>query len=408
MVASVVADLVQTLGYPGLVVLMALEHLFPPIPSELILPLAGFEVGRGKLDFALTLASATAGSLAGASLLYALARRGGRPLVLRWRAVLGVDEDTLGRAEQRFERHSAWVVMAGRLVPGVRSLVSLPPGLLRMPFGRYLALTLVGSLVWNAVLIVAGQQLGSRWRDVGDVLEPVAQVVLAALLPALAVWLVVRRVRRRRPAVGTAHGALAGGAIGSGGQLRAARAWSTMKLPVVVAAIDAGRADPDDVEAAITRSDNDAALRLWQALGDDRAERVEAVLRRAGDAETIVEREPDPRGWSPFGRTVWTLEAAVGFYRALANGELLEPRETERLLDAMARVVPDQRWGLGALEGVRFKGGWGPSEPPRTGYEVIQVGIVDGRVLAVAACAADFEAAKELASKHVPQHPNAP
>lgn len=197
-IGDLVEQLVQELGYPGLVLLMALEHVFPPIPSEIILPLAGFEVGRGNLDFVLTLTAATAGSLAGASLLYVLARRGGRPLVLRWRSILRVDEVTLARAERRFLRHSTIVVLLGRFVPGLRSLVSLPPGLLRMPFGRYLALTCAGSLVWNAALIVAGQQLGSRWSEVGDVVEPVAQAVLVALFPALAAWLLIRYANRRR------------------------------------------------------------------------------------------------------------------------------------------------------------------------------------------------------------------
>ncbi len=177
---------------------MAAEHVFPPIPSELVLPLAGFEVGRGKLHFAGALAAATAGSLIGASMLYLLARSGGRPLVLRLHRVLRLDEQDLARAERRFERHSSWIVIFGRMVPGVRSAVSLPPGLLRMRFGRYLALTLIGSLVWNAALILAGQQLGSRWEDVGSVVEPVAQAVLVAIIPLLVVALVVRRRRRRR------------------------------------------------------------------------------------------------------------------------------------------------------------------------------------------------------------------
>jgi hypothetical protein len=208
-------------------------------------------------------------------------------------------------------------------------------------------------------------------------------------------------------AVGWTVGALRGGAFESRGELRAGRAWSTMKVPVIVASITSGRADWHAIEAAITRSDNDAARRLWDALGDGPAE-VEAVLRRAGDAETTLEREADPRGWSSFGRTVWSLEAAAGFYRALANGELLAAAETERILDAMRRVVPEQRWGLGTVPGMRFKGGWGPSEDPDGPYEVIQVGILDGTVMALAATAPDFEAAKELASKHVPQHPNTP
>jgi hypothetical protein len=203
-------------------------------------------------------------------------------------------------------------------------------------------------------------------------------------------------------------GTLDGGPIEARGELRESRAWSTMKLPVIVAAIAAGRADWDAIEAAITRSDNDAALRLWGELDDGAAE-VEAQLRAAGDHETTLEREPDPRGYSSFGRTVWSLLAAVRFYGALARGELVPPDETARILDAMTRIVPEQRWGLGAADPpIPFKGGWGPSESPGGGYEVIQVGVSGPTVVAIAARAQDFEAAKRLASKHVPQYPNAP
>jgi hypothetical protein len=207
--------------------------------------------------------------------------------------------------------------------------------------------------------------------------------------------------------VGWTIGSLSGGEFETRGELRASRAWSTMKVPVIVASITSGRPDWHAIEAAVTRSDNEAALRLWDALDDGPAE-VEAVLRRAGDNDTTLERETDPRGWSSFGRTVWSLEAAATFYRALARGELLGSGDTERVLDAMGRIIPEQRWGLGALPGVRFKGGWGPGEEPGDGYEVIQVGIVKQAVIALAATAPDFEAAKELASKHVPQHQNAP
>jgi membrane protein DedA with SNARE-associated domain len=198
-ISDLAGDLVQELGYAGLVVLMAVEHVFPPIPSELVLPLAGFEVGRGTLDLIGTIAASTTGSLIGASLLYVIARRGGRPLVLRLRGLLRVREEDLDRAERRFRRHSAWMVLLGRMVPGIRSLVSLPPGLLRMPFGRYLALTLTGSLVWNTALIVAGQQLGIRWSQVGGVVGPVAQWVLVAIIPLTVAAIVARH--RRKPQV---------------------------------------------------------------------------------------------------------------------------------------------------------------------------------------------------------------
>ena len=118
--------------------------------------------------------------------------------MLKLRRVLRVGEEDLDRAEQRFRRHSAWMVVLGRMVPGLRSLVSLPPGLLKMPFGRYLALTLTGSLVWNTALIVAGQQLGSRWEQVGGVVGPIAQWVVVAIIPLTVAALVVRH-RRKAP-----------------------------------------------------------------------------------------------------------------------------------------------------------------------------------------------------------------
>jgi len=208
--------------------------------------------------------------------------------------------------------------------------------------------------------------------------------------------------------VGLAIGPLGGGPIETRGELRESRAWSTMKVPMIVAAIATGRADWDAIDAAITRSDNDAALLLWHGL-DDGAAQVESVLRAAGDHETRLERRPDPRGYSSFGRTVWSLPAAVRFYRALARDEMLPSGETDRILRAMSRIVPEQRWGLGAVDPpMPFKGGWGPSGSRDGGYEVIQVGIAEPTVIAVAARAEDFEAAKRLASRHVPQHPNAP
>lgn len=195
--SSISEQLVQQFGYLGLVLIMAVEHVFPPIPSELVLPLAGFEVGRGNLSLPGALLAATVGSLIGASALYLIARRGGRPLLLRLRGPLRVDQSALDRAERRFERHSAWIVLLGRMVPGLRSVVSLPPGLLHMPFGRYLALTAAGSLAWNALLIVLGQLLGSRWGDVAAVVGPIAQLVLIASIPLGLGWILLRRRARQ-------------------------------------------------------------------------------------------------------------------------------------------------------------------------------------------------------------------
>lgn len=119
------------------------------------------------------------------------------------------DEAALARAEERFARHGTWFVLLGRMVPGIRSLVSLPPGLLRMSMGRYVAVTAAGSLAWNALLIALGQQLGSRWTEVESVVAPVATIVAGAALRAAvggsacgvaAGHRARRRVERRRPA----------------------------------------------------------------------------------------------------------------------------------------------------------------------------------------------------------------
>ena len=181
-----------------------------------------------------------------------------------------------------------------------------------------------------------------------------------------------------------------------------------MKVPVIVAALAAGQANWDAIEAAITRSDNEAALRLWRRLDDGSAE-VEAVLRarrrRPHDASSASRTHAATApSAAPSGRCA----RRSTFYAALARGELLPAADTERVLDAMGRIVPEQRWGLGRVPGIRFKGGWGPSERPEGGYEVIQVGIAGARVIAVAARAEDFEGRGAVASKHVPQHPNTP
>jgi len=196
-------NLVEELGYAGLVLIMAVEHIFPPIPSELILPLAGFQVAEGTLTLPLAIFFSTIGSLIGASALYGIARAGGRPLLFKLRRILRISEADIDRAEDRFQAHSTWVVVLGRMVPGVRSLVSVPPGLLRMPYWRYAGLTLIGSVAWNTLLIVIGQQLGARWKEVGDVVGPISRYVLIALIPLTLAWLFFF-IRRRRRSTGTA------------------------------------------------------------------------------------------------------------------------------------------------------------------------------------------------------------
>jgi membrane protein DedA with SNARE-associated domain len=185
-------------GYPALGVLVFLENLFPPIPSEVILPLAGFYVSSGELTFIGAVLAATAGSVAGALVIYGLARFGGRALLLRHGRWLRIRESDLDRADDWFDRHGAIVVLVGRLVPGARSLVSIPAGLSEMPLGRFVALTALGSTLWNAALVGAGWGLGRSYEKVGGIVGPVGTGVTVAIIAAvLVVWW-----RRRKPAEG--------------------------------------------------------------------------------------------------------------------------------------------------------------------------------------------------------------
>ncbi|CAA9486655.1 MAG: hypothetical protein AVDCRST_MAG45-486 [uncultured Solirubrobacterales bacterium] len=200
------------LGYLGLFAVMVVENLFPPIPSEAILPLAGLQVSRGALTFLAALAVATAGSLVGALLLYGVGRLGGRPLVLRLGPLLRIGPARLERADAWFDRHGAWIVVLGRLVPGARSIVSIPAGMSEMPLWRFGLLTTVGSLAWNAALIAAGQRLGADWPAVSGLIDGASTAVLIALaaaLTALVLRSARRSSRRRRASRPTAEGRMA-------------------------------------------------------------------------------------------------------------------------------------------------------------------------------------------------------
>jgi membrane protein DedA with SNARE-associated domain len=170
--------------------------VFPPIPSELVLPLAGFLAGQGRLSLPLVIGAATLGSVVGALLLYAAGATLGRARLERIADRLRlVDGHDLDRAEQWFGRHGGKAVLIGRLVPVVRSLISVPADVERMPLARFTLYTAAGSGAYNTALVCAGYLLGNRWRTVGRYSDYINDTIIAAGAVSIAVF-VVRRSRR--------------------------------------------------------------------------------------------------------------------------------------------------------------------------------------------------------------------
>ncbi len=194
-----VQDLLGGGSYLALTAFLVLENLFPPIPSEIVLPFAGALVDDGGMGYLGAVLAATAGSLIGALILYAVGRYGGRPLIYRYRGVVRLTEAQLDRADAWFDRRGPWIVLFGRLIPGIRSVVSVPAGASEMPLPTFVALTTIGSLVWNAALIGGGWALGDNWEELSQVVDGAQMVVIvlvALSVVAGAAYLLRRRARK--------------------------------------------------------------------------------------------------------------------------------------------------------------------------------------------------------------------
>ncbi len=196
--AGLVTDLVERLGGPGAGLAVALENLFPPIPSEVILPMAGFAASQGEMSLAGAIAWTTLGSVVGALALYSLWVALGRERIRAIAAKLPlVKVSDIDRTEAWFARHGGKAVFFGRMIPIFRSLISVPAGVERMPVGRFLLYTASGSLIWNTVFVMAGYLLGENWHAVEGYAGVFQKVVVVACVLA-AGWFVVARVTRRR------------------------------------------------------------------------------------------------------------------------------------------------------------------------------------------------------------------
>ncbi len=184
LVVGFLVDLVAVGGYLGVFALMALESALIPVPSEAVMPFAGFLVSRGVFGFWEAVAAGSLGNLAGSLAAYALGARYGRPLLERYGRYLLIGEEELSRVEEFFARHGDAAVFFGRLLPAVRTVISFPAGMARVPLARFSLLTFAGSVPWNAALTYAGVVLGENWvlvEEMGGYLDVAVLAVLALL-----------------------------------------------------------------------------------------------------------------------------------------------------------------------------------------------------------------------------------
>ncbi|MFJ4279408.1 DedA family protein [Streptomyces massasporeus] len=203
-----VNDLMDALGAPGAGLAIALENLFPPLPSEVILPLAGFAASSGRMNLLAVLLWTTAGSVIGALALYGVGALLGRDRTVAIAARLPlVKVSDIEKTEAWFLKHGTKAVFFGRMIPIFRSLISVPAGVERMRLPVFLGLTTLGSAIWNTVFVLAGYFLGANWHQVSDIVSTYSKVVLAVAALAVAVFIAVRLFRRPTGARGTARSA---------------------------------------------------------------------------------------------------------------------------------------------------------------------------------------------------------
>jgi membrane protein DedA with SNARE-associated domain len=186
-------SLMSGLGYWGIGLLMFAENLFPPIPSELIMPLAGFTVAQGKMNFGLAVFAGTVGTMAGTYAWYYLGRLVNHQRLAGWTDQygkwIGVSAKDINRVNDWFDKHGKNAVFFGRMVPGIRTLISLPAGMNNMSFTTFTIYSLIGTLIWTLALTTAGLLLGENYGSIEKYLAPVSKLVVFGILGLLGYWI---------------------------------------------------------------------------------------------------------------------------------------------------------------------------------------------------------------------------
>lgn len=183
------------MGYVGVLVAMAIESACIPLPSEIVLPMAGWMVARGEFDLWVTTIAGTVGCTVGSIAAYAVGAYGGRPLLAKYGKYVLISADELDTADRWFSKYGDAAVFFSRLLPVVRTFISFPAGVARMPFVKFVVYSTLGSLPWSLALIYAGKLLGDNWTRVRGVLHSLDYVIILIIVALIAVY-VYRRLRK--------------------------------------------------------------------------------------------------------------------------------------------------------------------------------------------------------------------
>lgn len=198
-IAEWITGIMAALGYPGLFFMMVLESMVAPVPSEIVMPFAGFLVVRGQFTFVGATIASSLGTLVGSLISYYMGKWGGYPLVLRCGRYLLLDEHHLALTVRWFEKRGEATIFVSRFIPVVRHLISIPAGVGNMNLLKFSVFTVIGGTIWNVILLVAGIKLGERWEIIHEYSHQIDYVFIAALVLAGG-WWVWRQLSRRRNA----------------------------------------------------------------------------------------------------------------------------------------------------------------------------------------------------------------
>ncbi len=198
-VAQWVINVISTLGYPGIILTMAIESALIPLPSEIIMPFSGFLASTGRFDLNLVALSGALGNVVGSLVAYGIGFYGHEKLVRRFIRRFGkwilVSEKELDETEKLLHKFKDLVVLGSRVIPGIRTVISLPCGFAKLPLGRFIVLTFFGSLVWSYFLAWIGFVLGQNWRIIGPYFHKADALVVGLIILAV-VWYVYHRLRK--------------------------------------------------------------------------------------------------------------------------------------------------------------------------------------------------------------------